>query len=128
MNCKDLTLLALIMALDLGISLLGNPVLNYIKIYLEASLIFMVTSNSGMKLFYLLIFDSTREILKMIRGYPLYISAFEYLLQSYPPPIAISPDQLFLQILIWTPFMKLLAIQSARLTVRRLKIRERLGI
>ena len=128
MNCKDLTLLALIMALDLGLSLLGNPVLNYIKIYLEASLIFMVTSNSGMKLFYLLIFDCSREILMIMIRYPFYISILENLLEAHPPKIAISPDQIFLQILIWTPFMKLLAIQSARLTVRRLKIRERLGI
>lgn len=131
MNSRDLISISLLFSFEAFIQLIGNPILKFIKIYFQAIVLFGFTFNPGKSLLFLLLFDTSTTIIDMMINHGFYIPMLGGLLKIYQIEfgllIKLDPWRLFSFMLMWVPFAKITALYSARFTVKRLKLRERVG-
>lgn len=127
MNSRDLISISLLFSFEAFIHLIGNPILKFIKIYFQAIVLFGFTFNPGKSLLFLLLFDTSTTIIDMMIRHTYFISLIQGLIALYPITLVIDPWRMFGYMLIWIPFAKITALYSARFTVKRLKLRERVG-
>ena len=131
MKTRGLLSVSLLMSFELLFQVLNNPILKFIKIYFQAIIIFLFTVESGKAILFLFLLDSSTHILDMMYHYGFYISFFEIVIkyfQNFQIYENLNAWDLFLFCLIFIPFTKITALYGARSTIKRLKIKERIGI
>lgn len=126
MKPREITLLSLMFCLDILTQVTGLKVIaSYILVYVIAFLVFIYLPDPTKFLLLVLIFETSIKILEMMMSYWYWIAMIEAICRMYG--IVMRPDKVFLMTLIFIPFQNITQLYLARHTVRKLRLRERVG-
>lgn len=125
MNTKDMTVISVLMAFEIGTNVLEIPGLSFIKIYFMASLVYVISERPNKILVFLVVLRSLNLVFSVLQNFPYYLSLSQSIIVMYG--LKVDPWTVIWIVMCFLPFIQIIQIKGAQITIRRLKIRERIG-